>query len=131
MANRQRPTSPFMLGQTYRFQITSLMSFLHRMTGVSLAVGSIGLVWWLLAVAQGGDAYLNASQCLSSPLGLVVLFAFTLALVYHLLNGIRHLSWDAGKGFEIPQVYKSGYAVFVVGFLLTGLIWFFALRGGA
>lgn len=120
-----------MLGQTYRFQITSLMSFLHRMTGVSLAVGSIGLVWWLLAVAQGGDAYAAASRCLSSPLGLIVLFAFTLALVYHLLNGIRHLSWDAGKGFEIPQVYKSGYAVFVVGFTLTGLIWFFALRGGA
>lgn len=120
-----------MLGQTYRFQITSLMSFLHRMTGVSLAVGSIGLVWWLLAVAQGGDAYLNASQCLSSPLGLVVLFAFTLALVYHLLNGIRHMLWDIGWGFELPEVYRSGYTVFGLTVVLTALIWFFALRGGA
>ena len=57
MENRERPLSPFMLGQTYRFQITSLMSILHRITGISLALGGISLVWWLMAIALGGDAH--------------------------------------------------------------------------
>lgn len=131
MAYRKRPLSPFMLGQTYRFQITSLMSILHRITGISLALGGISLVWWLMAIAIGGDAYDFASRQWSSPLGMLFLFGFTLALVYHLLNGIRHLLWDAGWGYEIPKVYASGIAVFVVGVLLTGLIWFFGLRGAA
>lgn len=131
MANRERPLSPFMLGQTYRFQITSFMSILHRITGVSLALGGISLVWWLMAIAIGGDAYAFASRQWASPLGMLFLFGFTLALVYHLLNGIRHLLWDAGWGYDIPTVYKTGYAVFAVGFVLTGLIWFFGLRGAA
>lgn len=131
MANRERPLSPFMLGQTYRFQLTSFMSILHRITGISLALGGISLVWWLMAIAIGGDAYAFASRQWSSPLGMLFLFGFTLALVYHLLNGIRHLLWDAGWGFDIPTAYKTGYAVFVLGAIVTGLIWFFALRGAA
>ena len=131
MAHRERPLSPFMLGQTYRFQLTSLMSILHRITGVSLALGGITLVWWLMSIAIGGEAYEFASRQWSSPLGLAFLFGFTLALVYHLLNGIRHLLWDAGWGFELPRAYATGYAVFAVGFVLTGLIWFFGMRGMA
>ncbi len=131
MAHRERPLSPFMLGQTYRFQITSLMSILHRITGISLALGGISLVWWLMAIAIGGDAYEFASRQWASPLGLLFLFGFTLALVYHLLNGIRHLLWDAGWGFDLGTASRTGYAVFVIGFVLTGLIWFFGLRGAA
>lgn len=131
MAYQKRPLSPFMLGQTYRFQITSLMSLLHRITGISLALGGISLVWWLMSIAIGGDAYEFASRQWASPLGMLFLFGFTLALVYHLLNGIRHLLWDAGWGYEIPKVYASGYVVFVVGALMTGLIWYFGLRGAA
>ena len=131
MAYQKRPLSPFMLGQTYRFQITSLMSLLHRITGISLTLGGISLVWWLMSIAIGGDAYEFASRQWASPLGMLFLFGFTLALVYHLLNGIRHLLWDAGWGYEIPKVYASGYAVFAVGALLTGLIWYFGLRGAA
>lgn len=131
MANRERPLSPFMLGQTYRFQITSFMSILHRITGISLALGGISLVWWLMAIAVGGEAYAFASRQWASPLGMLFLFGFTLALVYHLLNGIRHLLWDAGWGFDIPTAYKTGYAVFVLGAIITGLIWFFGLRGAA
>jgi len=127
MAKRERPLSPFMLGSLYRFQITSVMSFLHRATGVSLALGSGLLVWWLMALALGGNAWNLAAHFFSSPAGLILLFAFTLALVYHLLNGIRHLLWDAGWGFEIPQVYTSGFTVFVLGFIMTGMIWFIAL----
>ena len=131
MAYRKRPTSPFMLGQTYRFQLTSLMSILHRITGIALALGGVSLVWWLMSIAIGGDAYEFASRQWASPLGLAFLFGFTLALVYHLLNGIRHLLWDAGWGFEIPEVYRSGYVVFGLTVLLTALIWIVALRGGA
>src|SRR5690554_6889855 len=131
MANRERPLSPFMLGQTYRFQITSVMSLLHRATGIVLVLGALGLAWWLLAAAAGGEAYASAAACLASPLGRIALFGFSLALVYHLLNGIRHLLWDAGWGFEIPEVYRSGYVVFGLTVVLTALIWVVALGGGA
>ena len=129
MTNRARPLSPHL--QVYRWQITMLMSILHRATGVALVVGAFGLAWWLLAVAAGGEAYAVAAACVASPWGKLVLFGFSLALVYHLLNGIRHLLWDAGWGFEIPEVYRSGYVVFGLTVLLTALIWIVALRGGA
>lgn len=120
-----------MLGQTYRFQITTVMSFLHRASGVVLSAGALGLAWWLLAVARGGEAYASFSECLASPLGTVAMAGFSLALVYHLLNGIRHLFWDMGYGMSIPELYRSGYAVAVLTVVLTGIIWFVALRGGA
>jgi succinate dehydrogenase / fumarate reductase cytochrome b subunit len=120
-----------MLGQTYRFQITSLMSILHRIAGIVASVGAFVLAWWLLAVAQGGDAYARVAACLSSPLGRVALAGFSLALVYHLLNGIRHLWWDMGRGYGIPEVYRSGYLVLALTVVLTALIWFVALRGVA
>lgn len=131
MAHRERPLSPFMLGQAYRFQITSVMSLLHRITGIVASLGAFVLAWWLLSVAQGGEAYARAAECLSSPLGTIALAVFSLSLVYHLLNGIRHLMWDAGMGFEIPEVYRSGYTVLGLAAVLTALIWFVALRGGA
>lgn len=120
-----------MLGTLYRLQITSVMSLMHRVTGIIASVGAFGLAWWLLAVAQGGDAYANASACLASPLGTLALAAFSFALVYHLLNGIRHLMWDAGMGFELPEVYRSGYTVITLAVVLTAVIWFITLRGGA
>ena len=107
------------------------MSILHRASGIALVVGAFALAWWLLAVAAGGDAYASAAACLASPFGKFVLFCFSLALVYHLLNGIRHMLWDIGWGFELPEVYRSGYTVAGLTVVLTALIWFFALRGGA
>lgn len=127
--SNQRPLSPHL--QVYRWQITMLMSILHRASGVILTFGAFALAWWLLAVAQGGEAYDRAADCLASPLGLVVLAGFSLALVYHLLNGIRHLLWDAGWGFEIPEIYRSGYTVAGLTVVLTALIWFVALGGVA
>ncbi len=109
-----------------------VMSILHRATGVLLTVGAFALAWWLLAVAAGGDAYARAAACVASPLGKLALFGFSLTLVYHLLNGIRHLLWDIGWGYEIPEVYRSGYIVGALTVLLTALIWFVALgTGGA
>jgi len=129
MANRERPLSPHL--QVYAWQITMTMSIIHRATGIALAVGAFGLAWWLLAIALGGDSYAHFSACLASPFGKFVLFGFTASLVYHLFNGIRHLLWDAGRGFDIPAVYRSGYTVWVLTAIVTVAIWFFAWRGGA
>ena len=129
MATRERPLSPHL--QVYRWQITMTMSILHRTTGVILTVGAFALAWWLLALAAGGDAYDTAAACLASPLGMFALFGFTLSLVYHLLNGIRHLAWDAGLGFEIPEFYASGWTVAVLTVVFTLAIWFVVLGAGA
>ena len=129
MATRERPLSPHL--QVYRWQITMTMSILHRVTGVILVAGAFALAWWLMALAAGGEAYLDAAASLASPLGKLFLFGFTLSLVYHLLNGIRHLLWDAGWGFEIPEFYASGWTVAILTVVLTGLIWIAVLGGAA
>jgi succinate dehydrogenase / fumarate reductase, cytochrome b subunit len=127
MPTRERPLSPHL--QVYRWQITMTMSILHRASGLVLVAGAFALAWWLLAVADGGPSYARAAECLASPLGLLALAVFSLALVYHLLNGIRHLLWDFGWGFEIPEVYRSGYAVAGLTVVLTAAIWLVALGG--
>ena len=124
MATRERPLSPHL--QVYRWQITMTMSILHRVTGVILTVGAFALAWWLLALATGGEAYADAAECLASPLGKLFLFGFTLALVYHLFNGVRHLLWDAGWGFEIPEFYASGWTVAALTVIFTLVIWIVA-----
>jgi succinate dehydrogenase / fumarate reductase cytochrome b subunit len=129
MTRRARPLSPHL--QVYKPQITSVMSILHRISGIILAFGAFALAWWLLAAARGGDAWATAAGVLASPFGKLALFGFSLALVYHLLNGIRHLLWDAGWGFSIPQVYRSGYIVAALTVAFTAAIWIFAMRGGA
>ena len=129
MSQRARPLSPHL--QVYQPQITSTMSIMHRIAGILLSFGAFGLALWLVAVAQGGETYERVAACAGSPFGKIVLFGFSMALVYHLLNGIRHLLWDAGWGFEIPQVYKSGYTVLVLTVVFTAAIWFFAMRGAA
>ena len=127
MATRERPLSPHL--QVYRWQITMTMSILHRATGVALVVGTFALAWWLVALAAGGDTARSAMACVASPLGKVFLFGFSLAMVYHLLNGIRHLAWDSGRGFDIPAAYMSGYAVFALTAVITAVIWFLAMGG--
>ena len=107
----ERPLSPFMFPTWYRFQITSALSILHRLTGIALAVGSILLAWWLVAVAAGGEVFAATHAFIASPIGVLLLFCWSVAFFYHLCNGIRHLAWDAGYGFEIRDAYRSGYAV--------------------
>lgn len=129
MAAQQRPLSPHL--QVYRPQITSMMSIVHRATGVLLALGALALSVWLCSLASAGDGYASFQYWAGSWIGKIALFAFSAALVYHLLNGLRHLFWDIGWGFEIPQFYRSGYTVLVLSVLFTALIWFSALSGGA
>lgn len=129
MTTQQRPLSPHL--QVYRWQLTMVMSIAHRASGVLLSLGALGLVGWLLALASGPEAYAQWQTMASSLPGQVVLFALAAALVYHLLNGIRHLLWDTGRALDIPSVYRTGYAVWVLTIVLTAGIWYAALNGGA
>ncbi|MFC4351770.1 succinate dehydrogenase, cytochrome b556 subunit [Fodinicurvata halophila] len=121
MSADHRPLSPHL--QVYKPQLTSVMSILHRLTGIALAVGTLLLVYWLAAAAGGPESYAAAQAFIASPIGLILLFVWTLAFFYHLCNGIRHLFWDAGYGFELPTVYKSGWAVLIATVVLTLLSW--------
>ena len=119
----ERPLSPFMFPNWYRFQITSALSILHRLTGIALAVGSILLTWWLIAVAAGGQVFAATHAFLASPIGILLLFLWSVAFFYHLCNGIRHLVWDTGYGFEIRTAHLSGYAVLAATVVLTVVAW--------
>jgi succinate dehydrogenase / fumarate reductase cytochrome b subunit len=119
----ERPLSPFMFPTWYRFQITSALSILHRLTGIALAVGSILLAWWLVAVAEGGEMFAATHAFLASPIGVLLLFGWSVAFFYHLCNGIRHLAWDAGYWFEIPSAYLSAYAVLAATVVLSAVTW--------
>ena len=123
-----RPLSPHL--QVYRWQITMVMSILHRATGLALSVGAFGVAWWLVAAASGGESYAQFAALAASPFGKLAMVAFTGCLIYHLLNGVRHLFWDAGMGYEMPSVYASGWAVAVLAVLITAGIWFAALGSG-
>jgi succinate dehydrogenase / fumarate reductase cytochrome b subunit len=103
---------------------------LHRLTGVFLAVGLLALVYWLSALSQGPESYLDATRVMGSLPGKLLLLGWALSFFFHLLNGIRHLFWDAGKGFELSQVYSSGWMVILGAVVLTVVTWF-AISGGA
>ncbi|MEO5375321.1 MAG: succinate dehydrogenase, cytochrome b556 subunit [Alphaproteobacteria bacterium] len=127
MIQRDRPLSPHI--QIYRRQLTSVMSILHRLTGVGLALGTLLLVYWVSSAAYGPDAYLKAQGFIGSWFGKLLLFGWSAALFYHLSNGVRHLLWDAGWGFDKRQVYASGHAVLVATAVLTVLAWIIGLNG--
>lgn len=125
VTQHQRPLSPHL--QIYRPQLTSLMSISHRATGVFLSFGTLVLVYWLMAAAAGPQAYQQAQSLLGSWLSLLLLFAWSFSLFYHLCNGIRHLFWDAGLGFDLKTTYLTGYLVLVASLILTTLAWTLAL----
>ena len=124
-----RPLSPH-LG-VYRWQMTMTMSILHRATGVALAVGTLALVYWLAAAGMGPGAYVDAQALFGTWFGQFLLWGWTFSLFYHLCNGIRHLAWDAGWGFQIKTLYQTGYIVWVAAIALTGIALYIAYAGGA
>ncbi len=99
------------------------LSILHRATGLANAVGLVVLTAWLIQAADGPDAYLAFTRVMGSPLGLLLLIGWSLAFFYHLSNGIRHLFWDTGRGFEKRQAERSAWAVLVVSVMLTAAFW--------
>jgi succinate dehydrogenase / fumarate reductase cytochrome b subunit len=124
----RRPLSPHL--QVYRPQITSVLSIFHRITGVGLSAGTLLLVWWLVAAATSDTAYAAVSGFMRSPIGYLLLFGWTAALWYHFCNGTRFLFWDAGYGFELPQVHATGKLVLVATVVLTALTWVVGLAVG-
>ena len=119
--SRQRPLSPHL--QIYKPQITSILSILHRGTGIALSIGSIILVSWIVALTLGEKTYLMYSNLINNWFGKFIIFGFTFALFYHLSNGIRHLFWDAGYGYDLKHAYISGVAVIISSLLLTSMTW--------
>jgi succinate dehydrogenase / fumarate reductase, cytochrome b subunit len=121
MSTPTRPLSPHL--QVYKPQLTSVLSITHRATGVALSAGAIFLVIWLAAAAAGPYRYAQVNAFLASWFGMLLLVGWTWALFFHLCNGIRHLAWDVGWGFELPQLYASGWAAVIGSVMLTVLAW--------
>lgn len=124
-----RPLSPHL--QIYRPQITSILSVSHRATGLALSLGTLLLVWWLVALARGSEAFASAQGFVGSWFGRLLLLGWTFSLFYHLANGIRHLCWDAGYGFEIKTTEISGWVVVASAAALTVIAWVVGLAAMA
>jgi succinate dehydrogenase / fumarate reductase cytochrome b subunit len=128
---RERPLSPHL--SVYRFMYTMALSIAHRITGVIQSVGLLLLAWWLMAAAGDAAGYETAMTVLGSPWVKLLLAGWLLAFVYHLVNGIRHLTWDAGIGMEKPEARRSATIAIVATLLLFAVFaWLlFARTGGA
>ena len=125
MTQRERPMSPHLM--IYRPQLTSILSIIHRGTGVGLAVGTLFITWWLVAAAMGPGPYEATREIYGSWIGLLVLLGFSVCLFYHLCNGVRHLLWDMGYLFEIEEVNASGWVMLGASAILTLIAWFIGM----
>ena len=128
-AQRERPLSPHL--QVWRWHITMASSILHRATGVALYVGALIGAAWAISLAQGPDAYATFKHVMGSPLGKVVMFGLTLSFLYHLANGVRHLVWDTGRGFNVKTANASSVLVFAFTAAATIAVWAIAMMTGA
>jgi succinate dehydrogenase / fumarate reductase, cytochrome b subunit len=128
VANRpvHRPLSPHL--QIYRWQLTAVLSILHRATGIALAVGALYLAIWVMCAAASPSTYATFQSFNISVVGRLVLGGWLYCAFYHLCNGIRHLFWDAGYGFELKDAYRSGWIVVGVSAVVTLLSWIIGLR---
>ena len=119
--SKPRPLSPHL--QIYKWQLTSIMSIGHRASGIALSLGSFLIVIWLVTLATGPEYFSHVNKLISHWFGQLVLFGFSVVLFYHMLNGVRHLSWDLGYGFDLNTVYKTGYSVLITAIILTTITW--------
>ena len=129
MAQAKRPVSPHL--QVYRWTVTMAGSILHRATGVALYVGALIGAAWAISLAQGPDAYATFKHLLGSPLGKVVMFGLTVSFFYHLANGIRHLTWDAGRGLNVKTANATAIVVYTNTTTTSVAVWFIAAMTGA
>ena len=112
-----RPLSPHMT--IYRWPVTMMTSITHRATGVGLSVGAIILAWWLVSISSGPEGWQSFHAVSDTPIGLLVLFGLTWALVYHFLNGIRHLAWDLGYGFDKREAERNSVIILALSIILA------------
>ncbi len=128
VANRpvHRPLSPHL--QVYRPQLTSTLSILHRGTGMALSVGLLYLATWVVYASASPKTYALFQAFNTSILGRIFLAGWLFCIFYHLCNGIRHLFWDAGYGFELKDAYRSGWIVVGVSAVATLVSWIVGLR---
>jgi succinate dehydrogenase / fumarate reductase, cytochrome b subunit len=121
MSQVKRPTSPHL--QVYAWSLEMALSILHRATGVALGAGSLLVAWWIISIAAGPETYEQFRIIMRSIVGKIILFGFTWSLMLHLCNGVRHLFWDMGKGFDLKDTHRSSKIVFISSILLTVLSW--------
>jgi len=125
---KERPLSPHL--QIYRPTLNMVLSVLHRGTGIVLALSTPLLVYWLMTLATGPQAYAQMQEFLSHWFFKIVLLGYVFSLSYHLCNGVRHLFWDVGRGYENHEVQKSGVIAIAAAILLTLATFFLALSTG-
>ena len=121
MSNTESPLSPHL--SIYRWPITMTLSILHRITGVAMSVGLIALAYWLVALAAGGADYTQAAELMSSLIGRLCLIGWSFSFFLHLANGVRHLFWDIGRGFEIKQANASAWFALLFAIAMTAIFW--------
>ena len=119
--NSGRPLSPHL--SVYRWPITMVLSILHRMTGVAMSLGLIVFAAWLMQVAAGPEAYLYFTNAMSSLVGKLLLIGWSFAFFFHVGNGVRHLVWDTGRGFEKRQANRSAWFVVLFAVAATAIFW--------
>jgi succinate dehydrogenase / fumarate reductase cytochrome b subunit len=120
-----RPLSPHL--QIYRLPINMLMSIVHRITGAALYFGTILLAWWLVAAAIGPNYFDYVRGLFLTPIGQIVLFGYTWALLHHMLGGVRHLVWDTGRGFDLATIDRMSWLTLIGSVALTLAAWAIAL----
>lgn len=125
MSNHNRPLSPHL--SIYRWPITMTLSILHRGTGVALSIGFVVLTMWLFDASGSPENYLIFISLMDTNVGLVLLVGWSFSFFFHLANGVRHLVWDLGLGFEISQANASAWFVLITSVVLTALFWWVLL----
>lgn len=121
MPEQGRPLSPHL--SVYKWEVSNTLSILHRMTGVFLSLGAVVFVAWLVAAASDESTYASLMAVICSPPGLLATFGWTFCFFYHFGNGIRHLVWDVGYGFDKQVARFSGWFVLIVASLLSAVFW--------
>lgn len=122
MSNKGRPLSPHL--SVYRWPVTMTLSILHRATGAGLSLGLVVLALWLISAATGDIAYGEFNSLLQTSVGRILLIGWSFAFFFHFANGVRHLFWDAGRGFEKSQANASAWFVLILTIVLTSAFWF-------
>ena len=124
MNDSKNPLSPHL--QIYRWHISSLLSIIHRISGVINLLALILIFFWLIVLSFGESNYELFLLIINSFFGKFILIGFTWSMNFHILSGIRHVAWDLGYGFEIKTANISGIIVVISSFILTIIFWLFA-----